>query len=149
MIERLNYMETNSRVVNGFGALNKHLSTIDGKLRALIELRVSQINGCVYCMDLHARQARAQGEKQQRLDCIAGWQEYPFFDQREKAAFAWAEALTNISDSHAIDTEYDQLRACFNDQEVVDLSLIISFMNAWNRLAIGFGQMPEPESDKP
>jgi AhpD family alkylhydroperoxidase len=115
MIKRLNYMETNARAVNGFGALSKHLSSINEKLRALIELRVSQINGCVYCIDLHTRQARTQGEKQQRLDCIAGWREYPFFDQHEKAALAWAEVLTNISDSHAIDTEYDQLKACFND----------------------------------
>lgn len=142
MIERINYMEVNARAVNGFGSLGKHISTIGDILRALVELRVSQINGCVYCLDLHARQARALGETQQRLDCLAAWNECPFFNEREKAAFAWAEAVTNISQSHAPDAVYEQTKSHFKDEELVDLTLIISFMNSWNRLAIGFRQLP-------
>ena len=144
MIERLVYNEINPLAVSGFAALSKHISTIDEKLKALVELRVSQINGCVYCLDVHARRARASGEHQQRLDCIAAWHEYPFFDERERAALAWAEAITHISVNHAPATVYDRVKAHFSEAEVVDLTLIISFMNAWNRLAIGFRHVPDP-----
>ena len=143
MIERLPYDEINGRAVGQFAAVGKHLSSIDDKLKALVELRVSQINGCVYCLDLHARQARELGESQQRLDCLAAWQEYPYFSDREKAAFAWAEAVTNISETHASDDVYNQLLNHFNEQEVVDLSFIIVMMNGWNRLAIAFRQLPD------
>ncbi len=86
MIKRLNYLEINSKARNGLAALNKHMASIDNKLRVLVELRVSQINGCVYCVDLHSEQARAAGETQQRLDCLAVWHECPFFDESERAA---------------------------------------------------------------
>lgn len=147
MIYRLPYDELNPRAVNGFDALAKHVSAIDKKLQALIELRVSQINGCVYCLDSHARQARASGEAQQRLDCLAAWPEYPFFDARERAALAWAEAVTLISQTHAPDAVYEQLCNHFSEREIVDLTLIITFMNTWNRLAISFRQLPEPSED--
>lgn len=145
MIERLPYDEINGRAVGQFAAVDKHLTSIDEKLKALVELRVSQINGCVYCLDLHSRQARELGESQQRLDCIAAWQEYPYFSQREKAAFAWAEAVTDISQTHAPEAVYNQLHAYFSEQEIVDLTFIITVMNGWNRLAIAFRQLPEPE----
>ena len=143
MSERISYYEINKRAVDGFGGLGKHITSIDEKLKALVELRVSQINGCVYCLDLHARQARELGEVQQRLDCLAAWYEYPYFTEREKAAFAWAEAVTHISQTHAPDVVYEQLQEHFSDQEIVDLTLIISFMNTWNRLAIGFRSHPD------
>lgn len=146
MITRIQYHEQNQKAVDGFGSLSKHLTTIDEKLRALVELRISQINGCVYCLDLHARQARDAGESQQRLDCLAAWQEYPFFDQRERAAFAWAEAVTHISQTHAPTEVYEQLKLHFSEREIVDLTLIIAFMNTWNRLAISFRELPEPVS---
>ena len=84
MIERLDYIEINSKVVNGLLATNKHITSIDDRLRAMVELRVSQINGCVYCVDLHATQARAAGETEQRLDCLAAWRECKFFDDAER-----------------------------------------------------------------
>jgi AhpD family alkylhydroperoxidase len=142
--ERFPYYEVNKRAVDGFAALGKHLRCIDEKLRALVELRVSQINGCVYCLDLHARQARQLGEVQQRLDCLAAWPEYPLFEARERTAFAWAEAVTHISESHAPKHLYDELQVHFSEQEIVDLTLIISFMNTWNRLSISFRDKPEP-----
>lgn len=111
---------------------------LDGKLRALIETRVSQINGCAYCTDLHLREARALGEHQHRLDALAVWHESAFFDEREKAALAWAESLTFISDTRAGDVEYERVKNNFSDVEVVELSLSISLANFWNRMAAGF-----------
>ena len=123
--------------------MDKHLASLDGRLRVLVQLRVSQINGCVYCVDLHSRQARDAGESQQRLDCLAAWQECPFFSQAEHAALAWAEAVTDISKTHAPDENYQTLRRFYSDQQIVDLTLVISLMNAWNRLAIGMRRLPE------
>ncbi len=115
---------------------------LEAKLRALVELRVSQINGCVYCTDLHAREAREAGESQQRLDALPVWREAPFFDEREKAALAWAESLTLISETHAGDAEYVTVCRHFSDSEVVELSIAISLANFWNRMAGGFRRMP-------
>jgi AhpD family alkylhydroperoxidase len=115
---------------------------LDGKLRVLVELRVSQINGCVYCTDLHAREARALGESSQRLDTLPVWRESPFFDAREKAALAWAEVLTLIPESHASDADYVAVREHFSDQELVELSLAVSLANFWNRMAGGFRRKP-------
>ena len=143
MIRRSNYLQLNEKAVNGLLAVNQHVTSIDAKLRAVVELRVSQINGCVYCVDLHAAQARQAGETQQRLDCVAVWRECPFFDEREKAAFAWAEALTHISETLAPDDLYEGLKDHFSEKEIVDLSLIVSLMNTWNRLAVGFRHLPD------
>jgi AhpD family alkylhydroperoxidase len=120
--------------------------SMSARLRALIEIRVSQINGCVYCTDLHLRESRMLGELQQRLDTLAVWRESPFFDVREKAALAWAESLTIISVSHAADMEFNALKSHFSDLEIVELSLSISLANFWNRMAGGFRRMPQPQS---
>ncbi len=143
MIKRLNYPEINAKAVNGLAAVKKHVTSIDGKLQALIELRVSQINGCVYCVDLHATQAREAGETQQRIDCVAVWQECEFFDARERTALAWADAVTLLPDTGAPDDLYDTLAEHFPEQEIVDLTFIIATMNAWNRLAVSFRHLPE------
>ena len=143
MIERIDYAATNPKAIAGLAAVNKHLTSIDGKLRALVELRISQINGCAFCVDLHANQAREEGETQQRLDCVAVWRESPFFDDSERAAFAWAEAVTMLPDTRAPDTLYAGLRDHFSDLQIVDLTLVISTMNMWNRLAVGFRHRPE------
>jgi len=115
---------------------------LDGKLRALVELRVSQINGCAYCTDLHSREARARGEGQSRLDSLPVWRESPFFDDREKAALAWAESLTLIADTHAGDAEYLALLKHFSEDDVVELSLSVALANFWNRMAGGFRKAP-------
>jgi AhpD family alkylhydroperoxidase len=147
MIQRTNYPAVNPKATNGLGAVNAHVTSIDGKLRAMVELLVSQINGCVYCVDLHAEQARMNGERQQRIDCISVWLECPFFDDRERAAFAWAEAVTHLADTNAPDELFEGLRAHFNEQQIVDLTFIISLMNAWNRLAVSFRHMPNERPD--
>ncbi len=115
---------------------------LDAKLRALVETRVSQINGCAYCTDLHSREAREHGEKQQRLDSLPVWRESPFFTEHEKAALAWAESMTLIATTHARDSDYERLHQYFSDAEIVELSLSISLANFWNRMAGGFRKMP-------
>ena len=102
----------------------------------------ARMNGCPFCVDLHARQARQAGETQQRLDCLPVWQEAPFFDDRERAALAWAESITRVQETGVPDSVYDQARASFSEKELVDLTMIASLANAWNRLAISFRQSP-------
>lgn len=117
--------------------------TIDAKLRALVETRVSQVNGCVFCVDLHLKESRKLGEFQQRLDSLPVWKESPFFDEREKSALAWAESLTNIAQTHAAEAEFNALNQHFSELEIVELSISISLVNFWNRMAGGFRRMPK------
>jgi AhpD family alkylhydroperoxidase len=108
----------------------------------LVKLRASQINGCGYCVDMHAADARKAGETERRLYAVAVWRETPFFSPRERAALAWTEALTRLSEQPALDADYAALREQFSEREMVDLSLAIGAINSWNRLAIGFGAQP-------
>jgi AhpD family alkylhydroperoxidase len=140
---RASYYKINRQAIDALSEVGKHVSSIDAKLRALVELRVSQINGCVYCVDKHSTEARAAGETQQRLDCVVAWRESThLFEPAERAALEWAEALTNISDTHAPDAAYDGLAPHFAENQIVDLTLIVSCMNAWNRIAIGHRTQP-------
>ncbi len=123
-------------------------ANIEPRLRALVELRTSQINGCSYCVDLHSRQVRDAGETQQRLDCLSVWRETSFYDDRERAALAWAESVTNVSQTGIPDAVYEEAKKHFSDKDLVDLTLIISMMNAWNRIAISFRQGPAKHLDK-
>ncbi|MGZ5545106.1 MAG: carboxymuconolactone decarboxylase family protein [Limisphaerales bacterium] len=143
-MNRIDYFPVKPEFVTQLRALTKTQEQfkLDARLRALVETRVSQINGCVYCTDLHLREARALGENQQRLDTLAVWHESPFFDAREKAALTWAESLTLMPETHAEDAAYEPLRAHFTDTEIVELSLSISLANFWNRMAGGFRKMP-------
>ncbi|HEY1598894.1 MAG TPA: carboxymuconolactone decarboxylase family protein [Pirellulales bacterium] len=142
MSTRANYYVVNRPAADALSAVNTHITSIDPKLRTLVELRISQINGCVYCVNMHSNQAREHGESQQRLDCLAAWYECKFFDDAEHAALAWAEALTDISHTHAPDNVYDALTQHYSEQQIVDLTLIISMMNAWNRIAIAHRAHP-------
>ncbi|MFE0755101.1 carboxymuconolactone decarboxylase family protein [Inquilinus sp. NPDC058860] len=118
-------------------------------LQELVFLRVSQINGCVYCLDMHAKALRAAGEGQQRLDCVAGWREAQvLFSPREQAALAWAEALTLVADTRQVpDAVYEAAKAQFSDRELVDLTLAVCSINAWNRLNVGFAVVPKPDAE--
>ena len=147
MIERLDYIALNGPAIAGMAAAKDKMASIDARLRALVELRVSQINGCAYCVDLHSTEARAAGETQQRLDCLTVWEEVPFFSEAEKAALAWTEAVTLISETGAPEPLYEALKAHYSDQQIVDLTLIIAQMNAWNRLAISFRHLPDQKAD--
>ncbi|TAN14187.1 MAG: carboxymuconolactone decarboxylase family protein [Chitinophagaceae bacterium] len=115
-------------------------SSIDPKLLELIKLRSSQINGCAYCLDMHSKDAIAIGENPQRIYVLDAWREAPFYSPEEKAALAWCEALTLISDTAAPDGVYDELHKYFNEKEIMELTFAIITINSWNRLAIGLRQ---------
>jgi len=117
-------------------------SGLDSALLELVKTRVSQINGCAYCLDMHTKDARARGEGEQRLYGLAAWQETPFYSERERAALKWAEAVTLVSDGHVADDVYESVRRHFSDKELVDLTLAIIAINGWNRLAIAFRTVP-------
>ena len=113
-------------------------SSLDKKLIDLIHLRVSQINGCAYCLDMHWKDLKAEGESDQRLYSLDAWRETTFYSERERAALTWAEAVTNIRDGHVSDNVFDQVRAQFSEQELADLTLAVVAINGWNRLNIAF-----------
>lgn len=115
---------------------------IDHTLLELVKLRASQVNGCAYCVDLHSSDARKRGESERRLHAVAVWREAPFFTEKERAALAWTEALTRISETRAPDADYEWLSSQFNELERVNLTLAINAVNSWNRLAIGFRSVP-------
>jgi AhpD family alkylhydroperoxidase len=113
-----------------------HSAGLETNLIHLIKLRASQVNGCAYCIDMHWKDLRAAGETEQRLYGLDAWVEAPYYTDRERAALAWTEALTLITEGHASDAAYDAARAHFNEKELADLTLAIATINAWNRLAI-------------
>jgi AhpD family alkylhydroperoxidase len=138
----VNYYEINKRAVDLFLSIKKHTTLIDKKLQALVEIRVSQINGCAFCIDLHLREAKQLGMRQQVLDCLPEWRESLLFTENESIALDWAESVTNISTEPAIEDKLTILLSHFSEAEAVDLTLIISLMNSLNRLSISFGDKP-------
>jgi AhpD family alkylhydroperoxidase len=141
---RIDYLKSGRGVVEAMLGLEKYLhqSGLEEKLLDLIKLRVSQINGCAYCIDMHWKDLRGLGETEQRLYGLDAWQESPYYTDRERAALAWAEAVTNIKETHAPDDVYQETRKHFNEKELADLTLAISAINAWNRLAISARSVP-------
>ena len=119
-----------------------HGCGLEPKLLHLLKLRASQINGCAYCIDMHSLDARASGDTEQRLYALDAWRETPFFDERERAALAWVEAVTRVSVDHVPDAAYEEVRRHFSDKEVVDLTYLAATINAWNRLAISLRSVP-------
>lgn len=111
---------------------------LEPALLELVKLRASQINGCAYCVDLHSSDARKRGESERRLHAVAVWRESPFFSDRERAALAWTESLTLLSQTHAPDADYEWLSSQFDERERVNLTVAINAINGWNRLAVGF-----------
>ncbi len=130
---------------------NKHLMALSGWLEKselgeslldLVYLRVSQINGCPYCVDLHWREACERGVEMRKLNAVVVWNDAPFFTDREKAAFAWAEAVTNLRDRQVPDGAFEHAKQHFTDKELADLTFAIAAINAWNRIAIAFHVVP-------
>ena len=117
-------------------------SGFDGNLMNLVYQRVSQINGCAYCVDMHGRDLRAAGETPERLDGLAAWDESPYFTEREKAALAWAEAVTNIVTSRAPDNVYAEMRRHFSEVDATNLTYAIAMMNMLNRIAVAMRRGP-------
>jgi len=112
------------------------------KALGLLEFRVSQINGCAYCLDMHSKDLRAAGETEQRLYLLEAWRESPFYTDRERAALAWAEAVTLVTEGHVPDEVFAQARKQFSEEELANLTLAVVAINGWNRLNIAFRTMP-------
>ncbi|HLR26158.1 MAG TPA: carboxymuconolactone decarboxylase family protein [Fodinibius sp.] len=151
--ERLNYQKVAPNAFKGLIELDKYVqaSNIGDKLYELVKMRASQINGCAYCLDMHSKDARAGGETEQRLYGLNAWRETPFYSERERAALAWTEALTEISINEVSDELYESVREYFDEEEMVALTMLIIAINGWNRLAIPFRTEPgsyKPELDK-
>ena len=113
-------------------------SGLEPLLLELVKTRASQMNGCAFCIDMHTKDARAKGETEQRLYALNAWRETPFFTDRERAALAWTEAVTNIQQGHASDEAYAAMRKEFDEAEAVKLTWAIGAINVWNRIAISF-----------
>ncbi|WP_395016605.1 carboxymuconolactone decarboxylase family protein [Dongia sp.] len=122
--------------------------SLDPALVHLVEIRASQINGCANCLNMHTVFAREKGETEQRINLLPAWREAPCYSERERAALAWTEALTKLSEGHAQESAYAALKAQFSEEEQVKLTLMINIINGWNRLAVGFGLWIEPEAVK-
>ena len=140
MIQRMAYQKASPEVVQAMRALEQQArrTTIEPTILELVRMRASQLNGCAYCIDMHSKDARAAGETEQRLYALDAWREAPFFTDRERAALAWTEAVTLVTDGHVPDDVYELARARFDDRELVELTLVVVAINGWNRLAIAF-----------
>jgi AhpD family alkylhydroperoxidase len=119
-----------------------HRCGLSRSLIELVKLRASQINGCAYCIDMHTKDARAAGETEQRLYLLDAWRESPFYSPRERAALAWTESVTRVSETHVPDEVYEEALAHFSEKEIVDLTYLAMTINSWNRLAVATRAMP-------
>jgi AhpD family alkylhydroperoxidase len=123
-------------------------SGLEKKLLDLVKIRASQINGCAYCIVMHTNDARKHGESDEWMHLLNAWREAPLYSARERAALAWTEAVTKISDDHVPDEVYDEARRHFSEKELVDLTAAVIAINAWNRAAIAFRATPQLKSEK-
>ncbi len=117
-------------------------STLEKGLLHMIKLRVSQLNGCAFCLDMHWKDLKAEGENEQRMYSLDAWRETSFYTEKERAALAWAEAVTNVTEGHVPDEVYEETRKHFSEPELADLTLAVVTINAWNRLSIAFRVVP-------
>ena len=151
MNRRINYSRAAPEGVRALGSLDTYVQNagLEARLLDLVRVRASQLNGCAYCLDMHTKDARAGGATEQRLYCLSAWHETPFYTGRERAALAWTDAITRIGDGPVPDALYEEVRLRFADQELVDLTLGIIAINAWNRLSIAFRTEPGRYLPKP
>ena len=139
---RINYAKVAPDVVEAMQGLAECIykggrkAGLERALLHLIELRASQINGCAWCIDMHTKDARAEGETEQRLYLVSAWREAPFFSERERAALAWTEAVTLVSQDHVPDDIYDYVRQHFTEQQLTYLTLAVVAINGWNRFNV-------------
>jgi AhpD family alkylhydroperoxidase len=147
MKPRLNPYQAAPEAMKAVVALDTYVpgSGLEPSLLELVKTRASQINGCAYCLHMHARDARTKGESEERLYLLDAWRESPLYTDRERAALAWTEAVTLVSQTHAPDDVYEELRGQFSEEELVKLTVAVATINAWNRIAISFrGLHPVP-----
>jgi len=144
MDARLDYKTASPQATKAMMELHSYVKIcgLEHGLLELVKLRASQINGCAHCMDMHAKELRADGESEQRLYLLSAWRECPFYSARERAALAWTEALTLVSEGHVPDEVYDEARSEFSAEELVKLTLAIIAINGANRMNIAFRTVP-------
>jgi AhpD family alkylhydroperoxidase len=144
MEERIHYTKVSPGAYHALLGLEKYLHEcgLEERLLHLIKLRTSQINGCAYCLDMHWKDLRAIGETEQRLYSLDAWRESPYYSERERAALAWAESVTRVSETHVPDEVYEEAMQQFNEKELADLTVAVATINAWNRLAISARTTP-------
>jgi AhpD family alkylhydroperoxidase len=145
MKPRMNYYQAAPDTLKALLALEAQIqaSGLEQSLIELVKTRASQINGCAYCINIHTQDARKHGETEARLYLLNAWRESPGYSDRERAALAWTEAVTLISETHAPDDVYEAVRAQFSDADTVNLTMLIATINAWNRIAISFRAVPQ------
>lgn len=151
MSQRLDYIKVARDGYRAFAGAHRYIAEcgLEEDLVHMVYLRVSQINGCGYCVDLHYRDAIACGVNPRKLNSVITWREAPWFSEREEAAFAWAESLTLVADTGAPDSAFEPARAVFDDKELADLTYAIALMNAFNRLGVGFRRPADADAGEP
>ena len=144
MEPRIDYLKSARGLYHAMLGIEHYLQQcgLDESLQNFIKLRVSQINGCAYCIDMHWKDLRAAGESEQRLYGLDAWEESPYYTDRERAALTWAESVTNIQDGHVPDEVFERVKEFFNDKELADLTLAVTAINSWNRLSIAARTVP-------
>lgn len=151
MEARLNYAKAAPKGYRAILPLDNYVEQcgLEPLLLELVKMRASQLNGCAYCLDMHSKDARAQGESEQRLYGLSAWREAPYYTERERAALWWTEEVTLVHQNHVSDAVYNEVRQYFSEEEVVNLTLAVVIINTWNRLAITFRSVPgDYESSK-
>ena len=140
MNQRVDYVKVSPDAYRALSGteLQVRRSGLEESLLELVKTRASQINGCAFCLDMHTKDARAQGETEQRLYLLSAWREAPFYTERERAALAWTEAITQIATQGVPDALYEEVRRHFDEKGIVDLTLAVIAINSWNRMAIAF-----------
>jgi AhpD family alkylhydroperoxidase len=143
-IEKATVYKTQPALYKVLGGLGEAAAAnLEHSLVHLVKLRASQINGCAFCQHMHANEARKDGEKQSRLDVLPAWREVPIFSARERAALDWTEATTALSQTSPTDEQFAQLSQVFTQEEIVNLTIAIATINAWNRIAVSFNFFPD------
>jgi AhpD family alkylhydroperoxidase len=144
MQPRIDYRKYAQETLRAMFGLEKYISEcgLDHKLIHLLKMRASQLNGCAFCIDMHSQDARALGETEQRLYELDAWRETPFYSDSERAALEWTEAVTLVSESHVPDAVYEEVKKYFSEKEIVDLTIVATTINMWNRLAIATRAVP-------
>ena len=144
MQPRIDYRKYSQEPLKALYEIENYVASsgLENNLLLLMKMRASQINGCAYCLDMHSIDARAEGESEQRLYTLNAWAETPFFSDRERAALAWTEAVTNVSQTHVPDEVFEEVKKHFSEKEIVDLTLALAMINLWNRIAISLRAVP-------
>jgi AhpD family alkylhydroperoxidase len=154
MESRIDYQSVAPGAAEAMMGLEEYVADADLELGLvhLVKVRVSQMNCCAFCIDMHTKEARANGEIEQRLYALDAWRETPFYSDRERAALAWAEAVTNVGESRVPDTVYETAREHFEEGDLVALNVAVVAINGWNRFAVPFRTEPgtyEPQEASP